>query len=313
MFIDLNLRLEGIVKRKREWERLQGKLQALEEKIQRTNLLLLDSQKAMDKEREDVEELEKISPSSVLYTLLFKKEEKLKKEQKEYVEAKIKVAEATKELQQLLEEKKEILPILNDLQGIEKSYEDIIAEKEVFIKENKPHEYEGILRLSEEISLCRSKIKELKEAIEEGEEICYPLEQLEAALDNAEDWGVVDILGGGMISTYIKHEHIDEVRSYMAEIKNHLGRFQRELMDVNFGESLEFNKLDKFVSFADYFFDGFFVDFYVQATIDEAQEDTIKLKEKIQEIISSLYASLRKEEERLDSIIKQRIMLIEAL
>ena len=71
MFIDLNLRLEDTVRRKKVYERLMAKLRDIEERISRSRDVLqtLDIQEVKDKDK--IEHLRRLSISSLIYTLLF--------------------------------------------------------------------------------------------------------------------------------------------------------------------------------------------------------------------------------------------------
>lgn len=312
MFVNLNRNLEEVLKKNRELDRLQGKLEDIEINIRKKQSILQSLEDNMVKELKDVDKLQKLSISSLLYTLMFKKDEMLYKEQKEYIEAKSKVEECTKELNTLIEEKEYVEGEIEKLGNVEKEYQELFREKENFIKSNLPEDNKRILELSEDISSNKSEIKELREAINEGENLYHALENLMESLNGARNWGTVDMLGGGLLSTHLKHEHIDEARDYMSEVKKYLGRFQRELKDVYSEEDLDIN-IGNLATFADYFFDSFFVDWYVQSSISEALSNTSTLKVRIEDIIKDLETALRNSESSLENLKKERIGYIENL
>ena len=47
----------------------------------------------------------------------------------------------------------------------------------------------------------------------------YHLEQALDELGSARGWGLWDILGGGLISTLVKHGHMDDAESHIREAK----------------------------------------------------------------------------------------------
>ena len=84
MFIDLNLRLEDTVRRKRACERLDAKLRDIEERISRGRDILQALEVEEIEERDQIEKLRRLSISSLIYTLLFTAEGELTKGEIEY-------------------------------------------------------------------------------------------------------------------------------------------------------------------------------------------------------------------------------------
>lgn len=52
------------------------------------------------------------------------------------------------------------------------------------------------------------RLKELIEAKTAAEEVVARIDNAIRSLDNASTWGIVDLLGGGMVSNFIKREKI---------------------------------------------------------------------------------------------------------
>ena len=74
--------------------------------------------------------------------------------------------------------------------------------------------------------------KEIREAILAGEAALDSLEKAAEKLQSAKNWGLFDMLGGGMFSSFVKHSRIDEASGYMEEAKRKLAAFERELRDI---------------------------------------------------------------------------------
>ncbi|WP_040213783.1 hypothetical protein [Clostridium polynesiense] len=309
MFVDLNRRLEEAVSIKREADKLKGKINALEETIYRRKQLLTVLKEDMNNELEDVNSLNKISITSLLYSIILKKDEKLKKEEREYIEAKSKVEDCTREIEELEREKERLEVEMKNYGDFNKVYQELFKEKEEFIKRNSTEGNKNILKLSEEISNKSAYIKELMEAIKEGEALVFSMENLINSLESAKKWGLIDMAGGGMISTHIKHENLDKSREYIDSVKSNLGRFERELQDVS-KEEINID-LGVFISFADYFFDGFFVDWYIQGSINDVLSNAYNLKYKIEDIINNLEKNLGETHINLESLKKKRVSYIE--
>ena len=61
--------------------------------------------------------------------------------------------------------------------------------------------------------------KEKREAVKAGERALASLKSAKSKLDEAKSWGVVDILGGGIVSSLIKRSKMDDANAYMEQAK----------------------------------------------------------------------------------------------
>ncbi len=129
--------------------------------------------------------------------------------------------------------------------------------------------------------------KEKREAIDSGERALRSLRSAQANLDSAKNWGIWDILGGGLISTFAKHSKMDQAKQDMEQAKYDLRSFSRELQDVNMTCNLDIETGD-FLSFADWFFDGFIVDFMVQDRIDNARVQVQIAIRRVEDVLNKL-------------------------
>ena len=125
--------------------------------------------------------------------------------------------------------------------------------------------------------------KERNEAILAGERALDSLRAARDELNSAGNWGIVDLLGGGLISGLVKHSKMSNAQNYMEQAKWNLQNFSRELQDVNMVHNLNL-ELGDFLTFADLFFDGVVADWLVQDRINETKrqvEDAIRHVETI--------------------------------
>jgi hypothetical protein len=127
--------------------------------------------------------------------------------------------------------------------------------------------------------------KERMEAIRAGQRARTSLENALNALDSARGWGIFDMLGGGFISTMVKHSKMDKATQYIEEAKQDLQSFSRELGDIQEYAGVDLSTGD-FWGFADWFFDGLLSDWIMQDRINEARrqvQQAIRLVDKILE------------------------------
>lgn len=113
--------------------------------------------------------------------------------------------------------------------------------------------------------------KEVNEAIQAANTALYWLNEANQYLSSAGGWGVVDILGGGLISTFAKHGKIEKAKSAMEQAKCAVQNLKKELQDVNMVSHINL-EVGNFLTFADFFFDGIVADWLVQSKIREAQK-----------------------------------------
>lgn len=127
--------------------------------------------------------------------------------------------------------------------------------------------------------------RERQEAIDAGERALDSLYGVRKELESAGNWGLLDMFGGGMFTTFVKHSKMNDAQRYMERAKRDLAAFSRELADVS--ETLNINTGD-FLSFADYFFDGFLADMMVQSRIRDAQRQVDDAIYRVESILSRL-------------------------
>lgn len=128
--------------------------------------------------------------------------------------------------------------------------------------------------------------KEIEEAIAAADNALYHLNKANDALSSAGNWGVLDLLGGGFISSLAKHSKMSDAQSELQMAKNAVLNFKRELVDVNEALNIDI-EISDFLTFADFFFDGLIADWLVQSKIRKAEKQ-------VSEAISQINAIRRK-------------------
>lgn len=141
----------------------------------------------------------------------------------------------------------------------------------------------------------KSRQQEISEAITAADMAMMSLKRSEELLGKASNWGIWDMLGGGLLSTMFKHHRMDDAQAAMDEAKGHLRRLKRELLDVSFTEDLKMD-IGSFLTFADYFFDGIIADWMVQSKIGDALNQVREAKRQVSSIRRRLYEMQRTQE-----------------
>lgn len=125
--------------------------------------------------------------------------------------------------------------------------------------------------------------REIDEAVSACDNALNYLHNADNYLSSAGNWGIVDLLGGGFISTVVKHSKMDDARRELTNAKYAVQSLKKELMDVNRVCNIDINVGD-FLSFADIFFDGFVADWLVQSKIRDARRQVSDAIRQIEDI-----------------------------
>ena len=132
--------------------------------------------------------------------------------------------------------------------------------------------------------------REIDEAIWAGQQARSSLLKAKDCLKSAGNWGLLDMFGGGLFTTYVKRTRMNDAEQLVQQARSDLQKFRKELADVE--TIADFHvETGNFLSFADYFLDSFLVDWLVQSKIRDAQkqvEDAIEKMEKILQQLESL-------------------------
>jgi len=131
-------------------------------------------------------------------------------------------------------------------------------------------------------------MKERDEAIRAGESALNSLRRAKDQLDSARGWGIYDMLGGGIISSVIKRNRMNDASSSLREAQYALERFQKELGDLNLSFVATEIRSGDFLSFADWFFDGFLVDVMMQDRINRARAEVDSMIRRVGDLVARL-------------------------
>ncbi|MCL6457514.1 MAG: hypothetical protein K6T85_05860 [Gorillibacterium sp.] len=312
MFTELNERLKRVKEKERNHSKWQERLTVLNRERTSQERSVQELEREWLKEHEDVEKLRNGSLSGFILTILNKKAERLLKEEMESVQAKAKHEAAIASVRFTQEEIRTALERIAEASGWEEEYEQIIRDKERLLKEHSPQTAEQMDKLVNRRIVLSTENQELVEAIHAGRALLIPLVEAEKCLNSARNWGTYDMLGGGFLSTHIKHGKIEESTEFMHSARGHLSRFEKELKDVNMILTVEFD-VSSFLKFADYFFDGFFSDWIVQGKINDSLDQVAASISKVEDAISSLERLIQTRNNEIKQVSQDLTELIESV
>lgn len=239
------------------------------------------------KEEKDVERLEGGSLAALFYGVTGKKSEKLDKEQREAYEAAVRHDTVLGELETMDYEIQQLESRTRSMNELENKLEIAIRERKEWLKRNCPEKAGEILDCENQIAGLRGQLKEIAEALSAGRSAKQTTEEIKKSLKSAEGWGTWDVLGGGLMTTMVKHSHLDEAQKKVNVLQQRLRTFRTELVDVSFDSNIQI-QIDGFLRFADYFWDGVFSDWMVLGKIHDSQNQVYEVSMKIDQILRKL-------------------------
>lgn len=252
-------------------------------------LLVLNEKKnfleeQLKKENQDVQDLENTTISSLFYSIIGKKEERLEKEKYEAMQASIAYHRVKNEYDILVDRMR--------------CLKDRIEKENALLQELEILQIETLTMTDEQknqIQMCRNELntkqimlKEVQEAIIAGQNALYSLHEAENCLSKAKNWGVYDLVGGDFLGTVMKHSYLDNAQKIMQTCQSGLKSFEKELKDVQ-SFQIEFVDLSSWEYTFDFIFDNIFTDFHVQNKISKSLDSIRRVIYQIEKTLETLH------------------------
>jgi len=277
---DLKERVDRAKKVQRMILELEEQLLDLEDEVDRLGL-------ALDREEADVERLKNMGFSRFLAGVTGNYYDRLDKEEQEAVEAAIAYQQALDRVDDVRYQIDQLKQEEEECKASELEYKRRFAERQREAAQQPGKTAETLRMLQEQLEISRRNQREIEEAQAAGITALEALQSIAGSLNSAAGWGIFDMVGGGIISTMIKHSHIDEAKRQVARAESELRRFQTELLDIRITGPAQI-QIDGFSKFADFFFDGFFMDFFMQTKINKARENVDNVIAQVEAVLAQL-------------------------
>ncbi|MBQ2667971.1 MAG: hypothetical protein IJF56_05015 [Clostridia bacterium] len=254
------------------------------------------------KEQADVDRLHGRSLAVWFYTVTGQRAGKLEKEEREAYEAAVRHDAVLRELESVNAELKEIDLGLREVVGCETRYRETLEAKKDYIRRSGTEAAEQLIRLESQLLEYRTMKKELQEAIQVGHQARSTARAALDHLESAGNWGTWDVIGGGgLITDIAKHDHLDRAQDLVESLQVCLRRFKTELNDVAIRADIMV-RVEDYLRFADFFFDGLFSAWAVQDRIGQS-------KSQVREVDSKITNTLRRLETMLDETCRAEMKI----
>lgn len=304
--MDFDERLKQLNQQIHTKKSLEAKRTELEAQRETLHKHATQLKKIMWTEQADVDKLTRTSMTSILSAMLGNKEKRLEKEQAEAFAAKMKYDSAVRQLQVVEADLHHLNSELRTIASCEQQYQELLEQKAQAIEQSGSETAKQLFALDEQITALQSQKKEIQEAISAGSRARNTINSILSSLNNAEDWGTLDLFGGGVLSDLAKHSHLDDAQEKVETLQEELRRFKTELADVTIQADLQI-RVDGFLRFADYFFDSFFTDWAVMDKINQSQASVQKNKRpgRSRALSAEKYELFRRTADLFDALTKR--------
>lgn len=310
MYNEINRELEKLKQGIHRCQSIDTMLESLNKQLSEQEKKRKELEKNLEKEKLDVEKLNKMSLSTIFYTILGSKEKQMEKERQEALAAQLKLDDVNRQIEETKNHIAKLMDERTEVAYSERRYNELYKKKYEMLLLNDRENASKILELDDKINAYKANIKEIEEAISAGNKVLSSLDKVDKSLRSAGNWGVWDMWGGGgLITDMIKHGHIDDAKEAVSEVQTLLNRFRTELTDVRVSSSVSI-EIGGFAKFADFFFDGLISDWVVQSKIHKSQESVSNVRREVNSVLSKLSimhdndrSEISRLEKELDDII----------
>lgn len=272
---------------------LEARMAAIQNDLQKENERVAVLLKKYEQESGDVLRLQKESLSAFLLRLVGKYEDKLEKEQREEINAKLNLDRATAHLKSLEIERDALASRIAALRLEEQAYHAELESRRLKLATNMQY-----VKLEEErrnIITQITKIEEAQEAVAQTQNTAHSLLD---SLESAQGWATFDAFTrGGILTHMAKYGHIDSACEKFNTLSNQLQDLCTELNDVQSLTIPSLNEISSGQRAIDLWFDNIFTNLSVRGKIvDNANQ--------IRQLISNLNAASTTLEQKLEEAEK---------
>lgn len=125
--------------------------------------------------------------------------------------------------------------------------------------------------------------KELRDIKLQADHVLRLIDEALDKIKSASNWGIYDVIAGGMVSSMIKRERMKESNRLMEEIGLALNKLKKEYGDIAW-QLPERLSLDLTSELLDVWFDNIFTDLSVQSNLSKQKDQLVKLSQQVKEL-----------------------------
>ena len=283
---------------------LQFDLRQLEDKVRDLRIVL-------QKEEQDVEDLERISLTAFVQWITGRHEEALDREKAEAKAAGLKYQAALLEKQDCEAALKQVAETLRDLDKHKQRYNQLLEQKKAAMLAGGHPQAAQILELESQIDRLQPDLKELREAVAAGREALNLADTILMELARAADAASFDAMGGGLLTDIYKYNRMDKAQQNIQQLQRALRRFNTDMRQARPLVTVDMPGQGSMLRFADFFYDGLVVDLMAYSQINKSRREVTRVADQVRTALQQLDQSRKQVERQQDRLRAQIKQLVE--
>ena len=289
-------------------ERMRFMHKEIEEAEEEVSLLL----RKYEKESRDVERLQNDSFSAFLFRLAGRYEDKLEKEQREEINAKIEYDRAITHHKSLIDEKEDLANQIAELKVDKQKFHSELDKRRRELSD-KLSEPDGIRfnQIEKEREDIISQIARIEQSLRAASRAKSTAQTVAKSLSSARGWATFDTFTrGGIITHMAKYSHIDEAEGGFNMLSHDLRELNVELGNVDGFTTSGLSNISSGQRMVDFWFDNIFTNLSVLGQIKDNANQIDSLIWSISSIESALKEKRNGREKELAENKKQEEELL---
>lgn len=308
----LNLQIHQLQEQSAAFENLRGELGSLEKKRIMLEQQVYATKREKDERQSELNQMQTGGLNTFLSKIIPGREKKLEVCRMMADEAAAKYDTAIHALMENTDQIHKLERQVSNGHQARLKLDSLIAQKAALIQQTGGDLAQTLADLDNRLYTLSQRRTELDQAVQAGRGALATIDSIIDKLQNAQNWGTFDIVGGGLITDIAKHSNLDDASQLTYTLQKQIHAFQKELSDISIHADFSIEVSD-FMKFADFAFDGLIADWLVLDKINSSLSQATHTRNQIASAIHMLEPLQQECVSDHDQTRRQRInFLIEA-
>lgn len=308
----LNLQIHQLQEQAAAFENLRGELGSLEKKRIMLEQQVYATKREKDERQSELNQMQTGGLNTFLSKIIPGREKKLEVCRMMADEAAAKYDTAIHALMENTDQIHKLERQVSNGHQARLKLDSLIAQKAALIQQIGGNLAQTLADLDTRLYTLSQRRTELDQAVQAGRGALATIDSIIDKLQNAQNWGTFDIVGGGLITDIAKHSNLDDASQLTYTLQKQIHAFQKELSDISIHADFSIEVSD-FMKFADFAFDGLIADWLVLDKINSSLSQATHTRNQIASAIHMLEPLQQECVSDHDQTRRQRInFLIEA-
>lgn len=308
----LNLQIHQLQEQAAAFENLRGELGSLEKKRIMLEQQVYATKREKDERQSELNQMQTGGLNTFLSKIIPGREKKLEVCRMMADEAAAKYDAAIHALIENTDQIHKLERQVSNGHQARLKLDSLIAQKAALIQQTGGDLAQTLADLDNRLYTLSQRRTELDQAVQAGRGALATIDSIIDKLQNAQNWGTFDIVGGGLITDIAKHSNLDDASQLTYTLQKQIHAFQKELSDISIHADFSIEVSD-FMKFADFAFDELIADWLVLDKINSSLSQATHTRNQIASAIHMLEPLQQECVSDHDQTRRQRInFLIEA-